>query len=331
MLGTVLFSFFSLAASLSCRDENGHSVDSWVSIKEPQGTQYLYYNANTPLELSSHSLNDTTVGALAYTTEQIWTSDVDTYAMYNDEPPLSENYSFTYGHTKGYFALATDSTGFFITHSVPAFPQGPQAVKKYNGLLGNAFTYAQNLLCLSLNASTLDALTYKFLLNRPELYDSQLGSLGKTYGNLTALLTGKYSAAAVCVNQLLQTVGGTSFLQFAKSTQWNNELYSACVAPRLQTTLWVESWIRGSAEPPSCPTSGYDTLDIQGLNFSGLGAWTETNDHSKWAIGQNGSWVCMGDINRMTTQYARGGGTTCWQDKVLYKTLTTAVTGTDSC
>jgi hypothetical protein len=76
---------------------------------------------------------------------------------------------------------------------------------------------------------------------------------------------------------------------------------------------------------------GYDTLDIQGLAFFPDFSWSETQDHSKWGIAVNTSAVCFGDINRMTTQYVRGGGTVCWQDTYLSMLLRKATTGTDSC
>lgn len=330
MLRALFLLFAPLVAGMSCLNELNQPVDFWVAIKAPTGTNYLYYEPGAQLAPSPYSLNDTTKGSLTYTTQQIWSSD--SYVMYNDEPPESTNYSFTYGHTKGYFALASDLTGFYITHSIPLFPQGPSQTPKYTGLGGNAYTYAQNVLCLSVNASTLDSLAYKFQLNRPQIYDSKISPIvGQTYKNISNLANGKYATAPICASQDLQTIGGQTFTIFAKSTQWGKDLYDACVAPTLQSSLWVETWIRGSQEGPSCPTSGYDTLDVEALDFGSNYAWSETQDHSKWAIALEQQGFCMGDINRMTTQYVRGGGTTCLQDPVMFASLSKATTKTDSC
>ena len=304
----------------------------WVGLKQPSGTNYLYYEPGQSLSVSPYSMNDTAHGALTYTTNQLWSSDVDSYLVFNDEPPGSTSYNFSFGHTKGYFALASDSTGFYITHSIPAYPTGPSQSPDYIGLGGNAYTYAQNVLCLSVNASTLDSLSYKFQLNRPQIYDSKISNtVAQTYHNISNLAKGKYTTAAICANENLATQGGQIFTIFAKSTQWNNDLYDSCVATRLGSDLWVESWIRGSAEGPNCPSSGYTTLDIQAVDFGSGISWSETKDHSKWCVAVNVSTWCMGDINRMTTQYSRGGGTTCIQDSELFDALVKASIQTDSC
>lgn len=328
----LLFAFLPSILALSCLNEKGSPSDYWVAIKEPTGTKYLFYESGESFAISKYSMNDTSHGALTYTTQQLWSSKTDTYVIYNDSPPGSSYYNFSYGHTKGYFALASDLTGFYITHSIPNYPTGPSQSSEYTGLGGNAYTYAQNILCLSVNASTLDAIAYKFQLNRPQIYDSKISdSVSQTYHNITNLANGKYATAAICANQEFATTGGTSFTLFAKTTQWNNDLYAGCVAPRLESDLWVESWIRGSAEGPSCPASGYETLDIQAIDFGNGMAWSETNDHSKWCIAPNVTMWCMGDINRMTTQYERGGGTACLADKAVYSALLKASTKTDSC
>lgn len=280
-------------------------------------------------------MNDTANGALTHTTQQLWRNDVDGYAIFNDEVPGESSYSFTYGHTKGYFAFDTNENGFWLSHSFPLFPVGPENSSKYLGLGGNAWTYAQSVICISVNAIALDSLAYKFLLNRPQVYDSKLNSgVAQNYDNITKLIGGGYSSAAICAYGDFPIEGassGRTFRLFAKSTQWKNDLYSQCVAPAFNNTLWVETWIRGSAEGPACPEGGPQTLDVQSVNLGSGASWSETQDHSKWAIGLQNNVVCIGDINRMTTQFARGGGTTCVTDKKLFNEIKNAVNGVDSC
>lgn len=331
MRTALLLSWIATSFGFSCLDESGFSTDMWVGIKAPKGTDYMYYDTTrNTFALSPNSMNDTTTGALTYTTKQLWSADA--YALWNDEVPNEVNYSFTYGHTKGFFAFDSTGDGFLMIHSVPAFPVGPSDSKQYLGLGGNAFTYAQSFLCLSLDASTLDGISYKFLLNRPHLYDTLFpSSLETQYGNISKLVKNEYATAKLCASAIFSTSGNLQFQLFAKTSEWNNDLYSECMAPYYQSSLWTETWIRGSAEGPSCPTSGYDTLDIQGVNFGSEMNWSETNDHSKWALVVDKTLLCIGDINRMTTQYSRGGGTACISNAVLFKAFQTAVTGTDSC
>lgn len=333
MFLTLFLSLLPLIVSgISCLNEKGSAVDSWAAIKKSSGTSYLYYESGQEMTPSPYSMNDTSKGALTFTTQQLWSPSAGTYIIYNDEPPGSSYYNFSYGHTKGYFAIADDLTGFYITHSIPIYPTGPSQSPTYTGLGGNAYTYAQNILCLSVNASTLDAMAYKFQLNRPQIYDSKVSDIIKTeYKNITNLANGKYATAAICADQELATVGGQTFTLFAKSSQWGKDLYDSCVGPRLASDLWVETWIRGSAEGPSCPTSGNETLDVKAVDFGSGFNWSETQDHSKWAVAVNQSVACMGDINRMTTQYSRGGGTACIKDATLSDTLMKATVSTDTC
>ena len=39
--------------------------------------------------------------------------------------------------------------------------------------------------------------------------------------------------------------------------------------------------------------------------------WLETNDHSKWAYATKNNFACFGDMNRMPSQWKRGGAFYC--------------------
>jgi deoxyribonuclease-2 len=349
----------TFSQKVECMNENGTPVDYWVILKKPQGTDYFYYDSdNRDFHTSPHSLNSTSVGALAYTTKQLWHTEMN-YVMYNDQPPkdiflhddIYDNnnnddvvddsysddlYAGKFGHTKGFFAFASEK-GFWLTHSIPLFPLGPKMADDYQGLGKNAGTYAQHLLCLSVTAASINNLSKQFLLNRPQLYDSRLYEsrhVTENYDYIRQLIDGKYSTLNVCDASVLLTTGGHPFKLYAKTAEWHNDLYAGCVTPTEKDTLWVESWIRGSAEGPICPISDYDTLDIKTLEFvvgDRIYSWKETQDHSKWAITATRDVVCMGDINRMTTQYSRGGGTSCFSDETLHSILKKATTKTNEC
>ena len=387
-LASILLISSSLSSQLSsafeCINELGKPVDSWVIIKKPKGTEYFYYDSyNKLFNTSPISLNDTLSGALTYTIKQLWSdkekyeSNHNTnYVIYNDQIPkldtyeynifddnyndnynnndiLQEDYATSYGHTKGLFAFDDiNNNGFWITHSFPLFPLGPKDTNEYKGLGSNAFTYAQNALCLSVSATTINNMANKFLLNRPQIYDYKItpdkgkgkgkgkGKDKYKYENIKRLVDGEYSKVKLCDSTVLETQEGMRFILYSKSAEWNNDLYSECVTPSQQETLLVETWIRGSAIGPNCPLSNYDTLDVKYLDFIVDGSsntiyssdsWSETQDHSKWAITENKNIICMGDINRMTTQYLRGGGTACFEDKILHSIFKTAITKLNEC
>jgi deoxyribonuclease-2 len=320
------FSLYSARGFPTCKADNGGAVDLWVAFKGPKGTQYVYYDPATPLGASKHDMNSTTVGALGTTLQQLWSEATTDYIIWNDEPVGASGYNFTTGHTKGVWAWNT-ATGdaIILQHSIPLFPAGPSQVDSYAGLGSNAWMYGQHAACFSTHVSELEHLASLAPLTIPSIYDSRVGT--DTPTALAALASGAASNVAQCFATSFTTVGGQNVTYFAKSTQWSNELYAECIAPTLQISLSVESWIRGSAEGPSC--GAFDVLDVKGVSYPGGLAFDEYNDHSKWATG--GSLFCASDINRMTTQFERGGAAYCWVDAELSGAVSDAITGTDSC
>ena len=290
---------------------DGSPIDSWSIFKAPQTSEeFLFAEGKYPLTQPQISLNDTTDGALAQTLKQLWSSTDVSYILYNDEPPLANSYNFSVGHAKGVLALQ-ETNGFFLLHSIPKFPMGPQEAPQFSGIPENAYTYGQTAFCVSISGDVADTLAYALHLVVPSIYEASLTDAVKiAYPNITSLTQGKFSIAPLCVNHHFAMMNGTPFTFFSKSTQWDNDLWSACVAPALQTNLEVESWIRGSAIGPSCSDS-FQVTDVQAVKFQGFPgfSWSSYDDHSKWATG--GAWTCLGDINRMTTQYERGGSALC--------------------
>ena len=373
LLSFVSVSFVSVRAGIQCLDALGHPTDSWTIIKAPKtGDKYLYATQSEALYAPSDilcnrtstmsdcsdqnqfvigsDLNSTTRGALAHTLQQLWAEGAS-YVLFNDEPPGSTSYNFTVGHTKG--ILATDGeTGFYLVHSLPKFPQGPAhsgQASSYSGLPSNTYTYGQNLYCASFPLHTLDTMAYAFQLNLPLIYDFHLEpTVAINAPNISALVKGKFSTDPICATHSITTLGGAPHLLFAKSTQWNQDLWSDCVAPKLQTDLVVESWIRGSAIGPSC-SSSYTVQDAEEISFEASAngfTWSEYDDpqtgmsagapfdfsskmdHSKWASSLDGTIACHGDINRMTTQFVRGGGALCFKSSY---NLASAVSKENSC
>lgn len=306
--------------SLSCLDQAGHSIDSWSIIKAPQSIDsYLYATTTGDFYAPTTSLNDTTKGALSATMNQLWNTDESiSYILYNDEPPLSTGYNFSVGHTKGLLALSTnlngETLGFYLTHSIPKFPTGPATTSSYSGLPSNAWTYGQSAYCLSLDGATANDLALALQLQVPFIYESKTtDAVKEKYSNWYALVQGTISKEPICTNQTIQSIGGNTYTYFSKSTQWGEGLWTDCVSQVLATDLYVESWIRGSSIGPAC-TKAYHVTDVKEVHFVNIPnfTWSSFDDHSKWATSPDGMWTCFGDINRMTTQFERGGGAICF-------------------
>jgi len=78
-----------------------------------------------------------------------------------------------------------------------------------------------------------------------------------------------------------------------------------------------QTWRRGSELPSFChPPAAYNSKNILTTSVGNY-LFNYTRDHAKWGISDSGNWACVGDINRMTTQRKRGGGTVCLQSLPL--------------
>jgi hypothetical protein len=331
---TPIFSILILASAVAayaypvCKSDSGTAVDIWTAFKGPKGTSYVYADSSSALALSAHDMNSTSVGALGSTLTQLWSESTTEYIIWNDSPPGAANYNYTVGHSKGIWAWNIGTgDAIILQHSIPQFPRGPRTTSKYSGLGSNAWTYGQHLACFQTDISELVRLAPLFQLAVPGIYDSRTSTQTPTV--LLELAYGAYRTEPACDFVSFNTKQGVNITFAVKSTQWNNELYDGCLAPAFQTSLVVESWIRGSACGPSCG-GAEKVLDVSGVSYPGGLTFSEVNDHSKWAVDDGGELFCASDINRMTTQYARGGGAYCWRGQIAAE-VKAAVTGTDNC
>lgn len=313
---------------------------------------------------SQYDLSDASHGALSHTLAQLWDKTVS-YGTYNDQPPEAggnndddassskkklrgalEEWQVGaptggYGHTKGAIAVgfsadaanaSSSAGGFWLIHSVPRFPLMNES--SYTGLPWNEQIYAQSFICVSLSATSLNKVGTSMQLNSPDMFSSRvLAAATQTTPALAAVIQGTVRADAICETTSLTTVGGANVDMFAKSYKWGKDLWNGCVSETYKQSTVVESWIRGYEEGPYCtPHYAYETLDVEYVTFGGV-SFKETQDHSKWGITTgNAQNVCIGDINRMTSQMTRGGGTLCLTNQPdLWNAFHSAIDQTDSC
>ena len=105
------------------------------------------------------------------------------------------------------------------------------------------------------------------------------------------------------VEHLKNAISTLSFSEeithIAKSPKMEIDIYSEYLT--IYATDWyVETWKRGHAITTPSPIKDITHLSIFGVKYR------ESQDHSKWATTDQYYWI--GDLNRMTSQYKRGGG-----------------------
>lgn len=382
----------SSADAVSCIGESGQKVDWFFVYKMHENLNYAYWDSSSsgPLTLSSTNLNSSST-AVARTIQQ-WLNKHTSLAqvIWNDEPPVgltddiplssirlsppvTDPTSNTSGHSKG-MLVADSNGGFWMTHSVPLFPDAD--VNPFAWVTSK--TYAQDFLCLSVSASMVEQVGQQLqhidpLITRTSAVPIALAS---TYPSIVDLLQGTRSG--VTAVRPITTVGGNSFTHFAKPGAFDQDIFENLVQPNLKQPFSWQTWRRSPYMDSYCPSQySYASVNVQELAIggssssrtfstdkkmklnlrnaarqnavedelsqeekalvsasSGSVSWKYTDDHSKWGVSTGSSsspWVCVSDMNRMESQWVRGGGTVCFKNTGLWKALSGVITNADSC
>ena len=77
-------------------------------------------------------------------------------------------------------------------------------------------------------------------------------------------------------------------------------------------------------------SQGYQVLNVQQIKLTDQVAWTEAMDHSKWLLSGD-KYACFGDMNRMQSQWKRGGAFFCLEDATLNLAMRKMIISTDQC
>ena len=286
---------------------------------------------------------------------------------WNDAPPprflpLPSTVGSFNAHSKGILA-ADGGGGMWLTHSWPEFADVPAFAPAW-GIGEASTTNGQSFLCVSLPLPQVERLAAALLRMEPRVYDAVVPlNLRSALPALSALAGGaRNKSFPLPTVTALTSAGGLGFLHVSKNGAWGGELYSEAVLPALNATgLWVETWRRPPMLGTICGANG-SAINVMSLNVTeGSGArpalQSYTTDHSKWAVsvcpalaeagagfaadGSRGPgacpadfkrWVCVGDINMMTSQNSRGGGTVCFDHSPdLWAALVGAVAAVDTC
>lgn len=305
---------------------NAHPPDNPHSPQRSTGFEYVYFDTHsTSLSLSSHVLTDKG-GALYSTLQQIYPLDPASplgWIIYNDERIDGKPDNGELGHTKGVLAFdpATD-TAFWLLHSTPRFPtlDGPD-------FPDDEKIYAQTYLCITLkDVATAQAIAAQMCHQQePQVYSFHLPA-GIQPGSPLQQLTQPLAVSDASPPSDIQFLsrGGQPFRAIAKNRHWGQDFWNDLVGPHLNVDLDVETWRRGTLAGTADSDGRHHIVDTLFINLAPLGVdyeWHYTQDHAKWARGCTEDWVCVADINRDTSQEKRGGGGICFQNQVLWNSL----------
>lgn len=300
--------------------------------KFPDGLSYYYADANSD---SSYTLSPNTLdkdsGAIGATVDSALNAkSSEGVLMWNDENPAGPKPGDV-AHQKGVLHF-DGSTGTYLIHSVPKFPASDGGYSYPD----SGVDYGQSFLCLSLTSEDVEKIIVDLTITRPSIYFKNVpSSLSSKYKYLDGLLNGNYTKSPIATSFDLSTAGGVPFTLFSFNKYWDNFLYEDLVAPTLKTDLICETWTLGTDTnivPTFCKNSTikYSVYDAEHVSFDG-NTWNRNRDHSKWAVGVNSDWWCIGGINRQYSQNGRGGGTCCTKAIPLHDYLFDVIVDVNPC
>lgn len=286
--------------------------------------------------------------ALAYTEDK---PDSLNWIFYNDHPPKYSNGTGTVGpsqiraHAKGSILIDDESgDAMLLSHSVPQFPQPVGDKLKFSQ---SGYRHGQTFVCLNYDArvegekvtrhlSNMFALVYNSNITRklrgmiPQLRELKLEGERSGLGKKDRLAS---------LDQMITTRGGKQFELFSKSSNLEGDMYAGWLASQLESSLFVETWRNGIGDPlgSDCPTDKHQVTNIKDLRLISkskkLFTWQYFKDHSKWAITDTpeDGVVCLADINRMASQFKRGGGAICLRDPQVWSVFSDTIEDLEPC
>lgn len=96
----------------------------------------------------------------------------------------------------------------------------------------------------------------------------------------------------------------------------DGDLY-VTISQRVSSDLFVQTWgCQAGRDTSFCRENRFKVENIN-TTATSFGQWNNTKDHSKWCVAKDpeNNWVCVADVNRAPSQYARRGGALCINDK----------------
>lgn len=266
--------------------------------------------------------------------------------FYNDDPPENPDArsekkpNLRRAHAKGVLLMdEKTNSGLWLTHSVPRFPpRRDHQIEFYE----NSVKYGQTFMCVTFDLDKSGREIVDHLVNmRPLVYENVISeSLMERIPDLDSLnhddlMKHKRIPVVPKLAQLVTARGGLVLHLYSKSTSFNQDLYSGWIDHDIQSGLFVETWRQGTGPVlnSSCPSKDYHVNNVQELKYNQEITWPYTKDHSKWAISEDEDLgiVCIGDSNRMATQFKRGGGAVCFKCPICWSAFSNTILDVEPC
>lgn len=274
-----------------------------IALKLPHGTSYLLYDHDSRKFLKSDDINNF-IEHISSGTE--WNN----WIIYNDQID-SKDHSGN-GHCKG-FLLWNNKKIIWVCHSVPNFPSEFDG-KNISKIQPSQLVYGQSFISIEIPYS----------ISKLNMIVSQIKNMNAYVYNSTIVNDSNNKKEKKVSSTLLNIKIHKHIRHLSKPPQCHIDIYDYIQTSEKtsNSTLYVETWKRGH----SCSSisdlddqTNHKIIDIHKCKYNS-DVWYENQDHSKWATTGNKHYF-IGDLNRMTTQFKRGGGGFLCKDEHISKLL----------
>jgi hypothetical protein len=219
------------------------------------------------------------------------------WIVYNDETSHIGNKSHSKGHCKGILAW-NDTEISWLVHSVPNFPEiftgnDISKIEPSELIYGQSFFYIKR----KCDSSFLEKVISQLYNMDPHIYIKQnnINPPKKEY-------------------KIIELQFSNKIIHLSKSPKCEIDIYSEYITKKDLSNWYVETWKRGLPIKTICS----NLIEIENISFKNVN-YKESQDHSKWAACN--SYYFIGDLNRMTSQYKRGGGGFLVENDIISKAL----------
>ena len=230
------------------------------------------------------------------------------WLVYNDEVP-GQTVSESHGHCKGILAWNSNIIVWLI-HSIPNFPASFDS--RHISDIGPAETiFGQSLICLdNMDRRLLSGILQHLRMMNPCVFNTNNPEFQNA---IAGDLHGRRSRIPACVSELALDDTRT-VIHVAKTALWEQDIYEH-LAQRFGGEWTCETWVRGQA----CVQTPV-VRDAERVVWPGAGPqYSSAADHSKYAVSRAHTFV--GDMNRMRSQFRRGGGGVVVADPIVSRLL----------
>lgn len=255
------------------------------AIKFPHNTEYIYNNGTTETFIMEADINTWIQNLYCVSYWPNW-------VVYNDDIHKFSEKHTSHGHCKGIITWNNDRIGW-LCHSVPNFPREFKnnkisTIEMSELVYGQSFQYIEIPYTKDMHYNIL----HQINIMDSNIYNTNYTAEYKEYEEMKFPKVNKFNILKI----------SDDIVHIAKPHTVQFDIYADCIAKNAPYCWKVQTWKRGH----EITTNNINIRDINKLKYEHI-MYTTHQDHSKWAVSNN-HYYWVGDINRMTSQFKRGGG-----------------------